>query len=92
MPHRARHHIGRERAEYRIAVERRQRVLRAEQREGLALAQIQQASGLIDLAAAQHHCLDRAAAQRARMQRWRGGKLRAQVRRSVEQRPALAVA
>ena len=56
----------RERAEHRVAAERRQRVLRAEQRERLALAQIQQARGLIDLAAGQHHGLDRAAAQASR--------------------------
>ena len=61
-------------------------------RERRALAQAQQARGLVDLGAGEHHRVDRAAALAvARMQRRRRLDLRAQIGRGVEQRPALAV-
>src|SRR5215218_2016868 len=55
-----------------------------------ALSQTQQASGLIDLSTCEHHSRDRAAAQLARMQRGRGGELRAEVGGGVDQGPVCA--
>ena len=66
-----RHDVGRKHAEDRIGRERRQRRIGAVKGERPALAQGQQARGLVDFGAGEHHGGNRAVAQAARLQRRR---------------------
>ena len=86
------HHIARQDGEDRIIGDGAERGRGAVDRKGLALAQMQQSGNLVDLGAGQHDRFDGTAAHLPlRLQHRRRLKLRAQVRRSVQQRPAPAI-